>query len=142
MINKPPLLKGLNIRILIIIPIKGRGLLITGLGQQGPDCEGLPMCIVTLRRPHVQQHNHQQFARQVVGIGNGLRKGGEWITWTVVESCRKATSIRIPYLLTHPKIVPKPLTLNPSAATAPRLFLNPKPSCGQHTMSKYGLFPK
>ena len=31
MINKPPPFKGLNIRIPIIIPIKGRGLLIRGL---------------------------------------------------------------------------------------------------------------
>ena len=31
MINKPPPFKGLNIRIPIIIPIKGRGFLIMGL---------------------------------------------------------------------------------------------------------------
>ena len=32
MINKPPLFKGLNLRIPIIIPIRGGGLLIRGLG--------------------------------------------------------------------------------------------------------------
>ena len=38
MINKPPAFKMLDIRIPIIIPIKGRGLLIRGLGQGG--CRG------------------------------------------------------------------------------------------------------
>ena len=32
MINKPPPLKGLNIRIPIRIPIDGKGLLVMGLG--------------------------------------------------------------------------------------------------------------
>ena len=36
MIKKPPPFKGLNIRISIIIPIKGRGLLIRGLASRTP----------------------------------------------------------------------------------------------------------
>ena len=32
MMNTPPFFKGLNVRTLMIIPVRGRGLLIRGLG--------------------------------------------------------------------------------------------------------------
>ena len=43
MINKPPPFKGLNIRIPIIIPMKGKGLLVRGLGLRVPSPKPLTL---------------------------------------------------------------------------------------------------
>ena len=44
MIHKPPAFKGVNIRIPSVIPIKGRGSLISGLGEGLEDLENDKPC--------------------------------------------------------------------------------------------------